>query len=364
MISTRPFFVKVILQISAIFFYFGSAIASDLIGMSLPVTGRSAPIAQQMQTGAALAIQKVRKAGYDIQLKFADDKCAAENASDVARSLNDASIVVGPLCFDTAKAIAEALNPDRASPLRPVIGFGTRNKLLQRARDFDRLPLFVVGKSPQAEAEAFVKFVLPQFARKPFAIIDDGSLHGRSLSDDIRLLGEQAGFKPVTVANFRPLQTTQRTLIRRLQKSGVEALIIAAASEDAITIVKDLSNLNLKWPVAVGEQSALLPLMDGVENIGGELLMVMERQPDISGSGVLATLPSIITDGAKMSVLHGYMLVEIAAQMIASKDFNLNNRKFDTELGPLTFGENGRATLAPFALYRWNGTEPVLLEGN
>ena len=65
-------------------FCFGTATAAELIGMSLPLSGRSAPIAEQMQTGAALAIQKVRQAGYDIELKFADgiDQNRGHSVSD------------------------------------------------------------------------------------------------------------------------------------------------------------------------------------------------------------------------------------------------------------------------------------------
>lgn len=332
-----------------------NAYAAEIIGLSLPLTGRFAPVAERMEFGALMAARQLKAQGRSVTLKVADDACDPEKAAGISRQFRDdrVEIVIGLPCFATGRAVAQQLSQQGEPPV-PVIMTDTRNPLLQYLREVDKLPIFSLSASPDAEAEAVVDKILPRFGSRPFAIIDDGSVYGRGLAEAVRERAEEAGRQAVTTANFRPLQTTQIALLRRLQQAGAEALFLAANPEDVVTILRDMRSLGYNWPVGTGEPSRLLPFTQGASSLPEGLLMVRGRDPDTSSAAAL--LKQLRDDKVEVedSVLIGYALVELAAAVQGDTP-NLIGPSFQTVIGRITFGNDGRANPAPFQLYRWDG---------
>ena len=176
---------------------FATVSAADVIGLSLPLDGRLSPISKRIEFGARLALRHLKRAGRDIRLSAINDACDDSKIERSARRLERArvDIVIGSVCFKVAAGLAEALNRNQSkSDNVPVIAIGTRNKQLQRLREVDGLPLYSLSQDPAAEARAVVEKILPRFGDRPFAVLDDGSVYGRSLSDELRLLGDIYGF--------------------------------------------------------------------------------------------------------------------------------------------------------------------------
>ena len=326
--------------------------AADKIGLSLPLTGRFQEVASRMEFGALQAVEDLKKSGQNIELVIADDRCDPLSAGDIAGQFltQKVRLIIGPVCFQFATALSKALEGAQGAPDDvPVVTFNTRNKLLKRLRDVDELPLFSVSNTHDAEAQAVVEEILPRFNGKPFGILDDGSVYGRALADSIRLLGDQVGLKAVVNTNFRPLQNTQLSMIRRLRNSGVEAVFIAAAAEDVATITKDIKTLGLNWKIATGERGVLLPFtVDPSTSLNG-LLMV--REEDLTPVVDNVSPESALADPSSLA---GYILVQLAAQAISDPMSSLTKDTFKTAIGPLKFNENGRAPAAAFKLYRWD----------
>ena len=325
--------------------------ASEEIGLSLPFTGRGAAYAELVKSGAKLAVDQVQ----GLTLNVADDRCDPTTASAIASQFENAAIVIGPMCFETAKAIAAALNPADATDKRPLIALGTRNNLLARARQYSGLPIFALAKKTDAEAVAFIELGLPLFNGKPFAIVDDGSVHGRTLADDIRLLGEQKGFKPVILINYRPLRSNQRAMLRRLQRTGVEALIVSGEAEDVVTILRDMKALKLNWPVLIGEQASLLNHAQGAKEISKGVIVLRETLPPLNPDETIRQLLNQSEAPLNPAFLTGYTLAQIAIQHLQKPDASLLNHTFKTILGSYNFGPDGRAEFAPFRFFRWDG---------
>ncbi len=342
------------------------ALAKDVIGLSIPLQGRFSSVSAQLEFGAFLAVDALNSGGRDIELSISDDGCDPTRASDVAdRLLADrAKIVVGTLCFDFAEALTNALNANPAEAAIPVIAYDTRNTRLNRLRKVNKLPIHSFSHAPDAEAKAVVEKLLPRFANKPFAIVDDGSIYGRALAEGVRLLGENAGMKAVAVANFRPLQTTQISMLRRLRRSGVEAVFIAGSPQDIITVLKDMKELGLKWPLATGEQAVLLPFEQGRETVPPGLLAVRPGNFRLENAEGLKKKLAVQKIGVEQTLLAGYALVEVAAEAIQQGITNLAGKRFNTVLGPLIFDENGRASPVPFHVFEWDGTTLAPLAEN
>ena len=347
--------------------------AAEVIGLSLPLDGRLAPVAKRMEYGAQLAVQKLKQQGRDVELVLVDDGCDVGKSADTANDLLEAKveIVVGPLCFRVATAMAkEFKQASSATPPIAIIAANTRNKLLQRLREVDLLPLYSLSNAPDSEAQAVVDLILPRFQGRPFAILDDGSVYGRALADDIRDLGEEAGLRAVANSNFRPLQTTQIAMLRRLRKSGVEAVFIAAAAEDVVTIANDIRTLKLDWMVATGERGQLLPYSVTPDSNMSGMLMVRER--DLATEEIAAKIGDLASVGAtapdeqemENSLLWGHALVEIGAEAVRRGRTDLRGQTFETIIGPLTFDAVGRAAPAPFILLQWQDGAFEVVQGN
>ncbi|MEO0545914.1 MAG: ABC transporter substrate-binding protein [Pseudomonadota bacterium] len=356
------------------------ALAQDIqtakIGLSLPLTGRFAPVARQVEFGAMAAFQAHKNAGGKGEIVLFDDQCDPERAKAAATEFEqqNVSVITGPLCYAFAKSLAltlkeNALERGADAGSTAIFTLATRNADLARARQVEELTLASISKAHDAEATAIVDLILPRIADRPFAILDDGSIYGRGLSDAVRLKAEQNGLKPVVTANFRPLQTSQRALLRRLARSGVEAVFVAASAEDIITIAKDMATLNMNWALAAGETARLLSFTPGATLLPEGLLAVLPAIPTITpGSIDISPMSDEEDKGQETLPLEGPVLLGYAAMEVAlavaqkpAAERTIAGASFDTLLGSLTFDESARAPAFPFQLMRWtNGAfEPL-----
>ena len=327
---------------------------AETIGLSIPQTGRYAPLGSQIEFGFLQAIEDhVRTGGKRPQTAIIDDRCSEDGAKAGLATLRErqARIVVGAPCFDAAFALAEGLGDV------PVLAMELRHPETNE-RIAGGAPLFVVGPDGAAEAEAIADLVLQRWRDRPFALLDDGSVYGRALSDRLRELADARGLKPIEVATFRPLQSNQRALLRRLGRSGVEALFVAGDAEDAATFARDAAAVLPGAEVATGEPGLLLPFVDEPPPAGAFVVGQPERRDHPSASILVERFGDrgVPPDDG---ILEGYALAQIALDTLGG--VALANTTHDTVIGPVRF-RDGRAVPQPFRLLRWNGTALVAIE--
>ncbi|MFD0918077.1 ABC transporter substrate-binding protein [Pseudahrensia aquimaris] len=322
---------------------FNVAHAADRIGLALPSESRFEPAAQMLRSGVQAAL---RAANSDTQIVEFTVACAATKESPKPILPLGVGFIIGPPCFGAAQAVARILNPEGTTEPVPVLAIGSHAPLLKRLRERENLPLFVLGKNDNAEAEAILEKAIPAFTGKPFAIVDDGSVHGRFLADQLRLLGDERGIKPATVATFRPLQSTQRTMLQRLARSGVEALIILGAPEDVITIASDLKATNRNWAIAVSDQAALLPFMARPSDLPDGAVVIKERDAP-------ANIAPALSSAERAQFVRGFVAGEIALQSLGGNPLN-TGQTYQTSLGSLKISNEGRTEILPYELRLWS----------
>jgi branched-chain amino acid transport system substrate-binding protein len=325
----------------------GAAGTAERIGQAIPLSGIPNEVSSRLELGLSIAATEARQRGAHITVTLADSGCSKEAAQLAGETLKqaDVQIVIGPLCALAAATIAEIVKPV------PVIALDTRNPLLARQRDIGDLALFELGADADAEARAIVEKVLPRFKGAPFALLDDGGIYGRGLSDAIRLTAEEAGLSPAEVATFRPGQDSQKPLLRRLARSGIKAIVVLAPAEDISRLASDLAELDLGWQIAAGEAGRLLPLADGTENVPDGVMAVFPTNP--SEAATEALTDRIVGQDARVEdlIVAAHALMSVAVAYDPSR--LLETQSFPTLLGNVTFGTDGRATPLAFALYTW-----------
>src|SRR5690606_23653553 len=167
----------------------GQAAAQASIGLAAPLTGPSAILGEQMRTGAGMAAERL--ADPAVRLTVVDDGCTADGGTRAARELVAAKvrIVVGFLCSEAIEAALPILKEANI----PTITIGVRADSLTDRRNRTGWPVYRLGPRADAEREAAGRLLARLWENELFAIVDDGTIYGRELSESVRLATEKAG---------------------------------------------------------------------------------------------------------------------------------------------------------------------------
>ena len=323
------------------------------IGISLPLSGNSATLGKQFVAGARLATRLLPGAS-NIELIISDDGCDEDLAELAIDDIKNAGavLVTGFLCNEpvfTATAIL------RDSPI-PILVTGARsNRILKDRKRFSWNVWQMAPRDADASQAAF-EVLVKRWKNVPYAIVDDGTVFGRTQADEFRALMEEAGVKPLFVDNFRPSQSTQAGLIRRLEKSGVEAIYLAAGDDDVALIGRNMIEFGSGLEIATGEGISLLPYIDDNEGVPVGLLAIMPAPPeDVPALQFLKKTIEAANLEPEPYLLLGYATIQVVLDYLGSGDKTFAGKLFTTILGPVEFDKDGRNITRQYFLYRWNG---------
>ena len=273
---TNLFYQRLKLFAFALVLLVSSSLSSkaDTIAISIPRSGDFSEIGRQFEIGATLAMEKL---GQEYELFIADDGCDLDQSMLAAQDMQskNPAIVTGMLCNITAVTVADELREDKT----PLLVAGARSIRLIKDRDREEWNLWRMSPGDDAPADTIAAYIINNLKDTPFALVDDGTIYGRSLTDAIRLRLNDSGMKPQFADTFRAAQSTQSGMLRRLERSGVEVAFIAAASpEDLLTIAKDHNSLGIKTKLIVSEQLASLPYLEEAGLVKDGLMIVMQTR--------------------------------------------------------------------------------------
>jgi branched-chain amino acid transport system substrate-binding protein len=326
------------------------------IGLSLPLSGTSAILANQFRQGAELAVELLAPQG--IELFVADDGCDKDLAELAAADLRADGVhfVTGLLCNEAADAAAKAF----AGSQVPVLVAGARSSRILRDAARNKSPVWRLAPSDHEPAKAAFDILSKRWATKPWAIVDDGTVGSRALADEFRALMEEANLPPVASETYRPAQTSFSALMKRLERAGVAGVFVPGSAEDVANIA------------ASGQRSGL-----AIDWVGGPELDALPAiaEPATAPEGLLAILPvdplrqpaAGALEGELVSrnidpepyVVLGYAATSIAiaavSQSVDEARTKLSGTRFSTVLGPVSFATDGASDYQPFALHEWRG---------
>lgn len=322
------------------------------IAVSIPLSGDFATLGRDFRNGLKLALDQ---SGADHALFIADDGCdpdlATLAASDIAQSGPD--LAIGFLCNDPAIITANALQETGT----PLLVAGARSVRLIKDRQREAWNLWRLSPGDDYAPRAAARAISELWQTTPYAIVDDGTIYGRSFTDSLRLFMDEAGLAPQFSDTFRAAQSTQAGLLRRLERSGVTAAFIASASqEDLFTIARNMKEFGIELDLITSEALQTLPfLQDGSEAAEG-IKVVMTKQLGDEVSEFFADEENIeITE----QFVYGYVAMQIAlaslGDTVEETSANLKSKEFDTILGAFRFADDGSSTFNPYDVLEWNG---------
>ena len=324
------------------------------LGVIVPKKGNFAILGEQVLAGIEVLAAN-SGAGF-AEILEEPDSCDAAGGEDAASAFVEAQVdaVVGFLCMESLTAALPILSSSRI----PAITLGVRSGII--GEDAQRNSWLFYRLSPRAadEAEMVTQIISNDWRGKPLALIEDGTIYGRELTESVRLQLEELGISPVFVDNYRPSQDKQFALVRRLEKSGASHVFIGGDRQDAATIARDSQAANL-----------------GLTFLGSDALNAAESEPPLADGFLAVTLPEprflasaeravSQFDEAEISI-SGYSIPAYAAGQIllaAKRAANaetaplskfLTDKEFYTAIGTIEFDETGERKDNPFELMVW-----------
>lgn len=330
-----------------------SSLASkaDTIAISIPRSGDFAEIGRQFEIGATLAMEKF---GQEHELFITDDGCDLDQSMLAAQDIRSKkpAIITGILCNITAVAIADELREDKI----PLLVAGARSIRLIKDRDREEWNLWRMSPGDDAPADTIAAYIVNNLKDTPFALVDDGTIYGRSLTDAIRLRLNDSGMKPQFADTFRAAQSTQSGMLRRLERSGVEVAFVAAATqEDLLTIIKDHKALGIENKLIVSEQLASLPYLEDAGLVKDGLMIVMQTRFETNQA--LNDLLKQRNIQPSKALYEGYAALEVAiaalGETLEATTQNLATKEFKSILGTVQFDKQGKNLHNSYKLFVW-----------
>jgi branched-chain amino acid transport system substrate-binding protein len=221
--------------------------------------------------------------------------------------------------------------------------------------------------APRADAEgATIAATLTRAWRaEHFAIVDDGTIHGRELAESLRLAAELAGLRPVMVDTYRPQMDNQIGLVGRLARAGATHVFVGGDRDDVAIMARDAAGLGHALTFAGGEA---LRAAGEVPLAVGTLMIAPPEWGERADSALTERLAAagIVTEGY---VLPAYAAVEIAAAALSKAGAEgtavadiLAHTQFRTAIGPVSFDDKGDRAEPAFILHRHDGERFVPVE--
>ncbi|WP_309086547.1 branched-chain amino acid ABC transporter substrate-binding protein [Chelativorans sp.] len=323
------------------------------IGLSAPLGGDFRILGEQWAQGARAAAALREQ---PVELIEADDACTVEGGAAAARRLVEArvSIVIGFLCTPAVEAAMPVFKEAGIPVITPV-----RTNSLTDQKDRTGWPVYRLGPRADAEREAVADILVPLWREEFFAIVDDGTIHGRELAENLRARAELAELKPVLVDTFRPQLDNQIGLVGRLRRAGATHVFVGGDRSDTAIMARDAAGLDYAVTFAGGEA---LRAEDGPVPLSAGVLMVgLPEWRDIATPDALAALEAarVQPEGYALQSFAAFEVAVSAAGEAANAELPVTTAlaqlTFATAIGEVRFDEKGDLAGNPYRLFRYDG---------
>lgn len=281
------------------------------VAVVAPQSGPFQILGDQIRAGATFAAKQ-----KDVEIVEIDESCEATgseaggNGDVLAKALaaSGAQAAIGFLCTEGLAAALPAL----AEAGIPAISLSVRSDVLMGDALKKGWPFFRLVPGQADEAEAITAFIARNWQDVPFALLDDGTIQSRDLTESIRNGLAEKGMSAVFTDTFRPAQEQQIALVRRLAKSGATHVFTSGDHNDTAILARDAASEKLSLQILGGDQlnaaDQTVPLANGVEAV---------TLPDYSALPPAATMVQQMQ--AEGMVAEGYVLPAAAAITLAAE---------------------------------------------
>jgi branched-chain amino acid transport system substrate-binding protein len=200
--------------------------------------------------------------GHKVELKIYDDKSDRRTAIELYQKLiteDKVDLVLGPYSSTLADAVANIMERYK----RPFIPPGASSPVIwQRGRKYVFSNPIVIAQDRQKGA----LHLAAQIGVKRIAVIGEGSLFPRQATEGVLEWAKKFGLKVVLVESYRKGQTDFIAVLKRIEKSGAEAIFSNGYYNDTVAQLRQLRELDINVKMFAATVGPALPKF--VEELG------------------------------------------------------------------------------------------------
>ncbi len=237
-----------------------------VMGGTVSQTGRYVEPAGRIHNGQKLYVEELNAGGgllgHKDELKIYDDKSDRRTAIELYQKLiteDKVDLVLGPYSSTLADAVANIMERYK----RPFIPPGASSPVIwQRGRKYVFSNPIVIAQDRQKGA----LHLAAQIGVKRIAVIGEGSLFPRQATEGVLEWAKMLGLKVVLVESYRKGQTDFIGVLKRIEKSGAEAIFSNGYYNDTVAQVRQLRELDINVKMFAATVGPALPKF--VEELG------------------------------------------------------------------------------------------------
>jgi len=337
--------------------------AEILVAVAGPMKGQYAALGEHIKLGAATAVADINASGgingEQVKLVVEDDSCEPRQAVAAAERLvaQNARLVIGHYCSGASIAAAPTyakagilmLSPSSTNPKFTDEGAWNTNRLAQR---------------DDAQGSFAGAAVAKAFAGKNIAILNDGSVFGKSLATRFKSALNAGGVTEKLDITYKPGFNEYEEQVNAILAANTDLLYVGGYPQEAGTIIRSLRDL-ASSAVLVGADPLLVEQFWSVAGTAGEgtyatfmrdPLTIEQAQALIARLNAAGTPPEGFT-------LHAYASLQVyAAAARATGSFDgrklsgwlRGSNSVDTVIGPVALDAQGDVKDPSFTWYRWS----------
>jgi len=334
------------------------------VGLSLSLTGATAPAGRQVQAGLEIWRDHVNARGgllgRPVELVYYDDQANPANAPGIYAKLmgvDKVDLLIGPYSTNVIAAALPAIIQNKRMTIG-IFGLGA-NKEYKYDRYFS---MNSQGASPRNYSRGFFQLAMQQEPKPArVALVGADVEFSRNALDGARENAKEFGFDVVYERTYPLANTEYATLVRSMQAANPDVVYAATLPVDTVGIVRASSEVQFKPKLFGGAFLGLLvtgikqqlgPLINGLVNnefyipasslqFAGTREFLEEYQKRASGLGIDPlgfTYPPY-------AYAAGQILAKAVTETKSLDDEKLadyiRRSTIETVIGPMAFGNDG-----------------------
>lgn len=342
----------------------GQAGAEIRIAVIGAFSGQFSRFGDMMRQGAEAAVREINDnggvLGETIALQFFDDGCDAEKAQSAALAslASESVMIIGHTCSIATEAALPVYVEQNIALFMPV---ASAPRLTDEHAD---APVFRTASRSDAEALEAARYITKRFSQVPVAVLDDGSVYSiqlsSALSEHLKNSGEPAAIKET----IDPGTVDYSPLIAKFAEENIAAVFFAGYPIDAAFLIKALNKSGTGIQFLGSETTMTEDFGVAAGSAANGAILFGPVDPRLS-SDVPPKIRRLTNNGVEpyLTVLNSYAAVEAWALAVsASGSFDaktlhtaLENGRFSTIRGLLSFDEKGDSQLRAYQPFLWIG---------
>lgn len=327
--------------------------AGPKIAVVAPDEGNLKILGDQVRMGAEFAARD------KAEIVEITESCAEGSGPALAGRIVESDVVaaIGFLCTESLQGALSVL----AKANIPAITLSIRSEVLMQDSIKKNWPFFRLGPSTGAERDAVAGAIFTHWKDEPFALLDDGTILSREMTDSVRQILEQKGMSAAFIDNFRPAQEVQTQLMRRLKKANVTHVFAASDRNDMSILARDAKAAGINLTFLGGD--ALKGMNQPVPLEPGVYAVTLPEPASLASAKTIVDLMSHQKKVPEGYVLPSYSAIqivlgasEIAAGSGAPLADALIDTPFSTAMGEIRFNKTHELSANPYRMLVWDGT--------